>query len=110
MAEENRNTSNVWRNKTLIIAVAAVLLVVIFMYFRDQKQQRTYELERLEQRVGLLEEWGGPRQSTPPPESGLEVVETCNNLDLKPKPTSGLDVGRYLEELSVRMENKGQYL
>ena len=70
MTEENRNTSKVWSNKTLIIAVAVVITVIIFMYFRDQKQQRAYELRRLERRVELLEEWGKPQQNmwgTPPP-------------------------------------------
>ena len=63
MTEGNKNTSNL-SNKTLIIAAAAVLLVLTFMYFRDQKQQRAYELQRLERRVELLEEWGRPRQNT----------------------------------------------
>ena len=63
MTEGNRNTSNL-SNKTLIIAAGVVLLVIIFMYFRDQKQQRAYELRHLERRVELLEEWGRPRQNT----------------------------------------------
>ena len=70
MTEENKVTANPKNNKTLIIAAAVVVLVVIFMYFRDQKQQRTYELRRLERRVELLEEWGRPPQNmqsnTPP--------------------------------------------
>ena len=57
MIEENRDTSNVWSSKTLIIAAAVVVLVIIFMYFRDQAQQRAYELRRIEKRVELLEEW-----------------------------------------------------
>ena len=56
MTEESRNTSNVWSNKTLIIAVAVVLLIIIFMYFHDQNQQRAFEMRRLEKRVELLEE------------------------------------------------------
>ena len=56
MTEENRKNSKLWNNKTLIIAAAVVVLVVVFMYFRDQNQQRTYELRCLERRVELLEE------------------------------------------------------
>jgi len=73
MTWENRNTSNVWSDKTLIIAVAVVVLGIIFLYFLDQKQQRAYELRRLEKRVELLEEWGRPRQNmqaTTPPRQG----------------------------------------
>ncbi|MHC4123677.1 MAG: hypothetical protein ACYSSI_08910 [Planctomycetota bacterium] len=66
MTEENRSTSNLWNNKTLIIAAVVVVLVFIFMYFHDQKQQRAYELRRLERRVELLEEWSMPRSNTPP--------------------------------------------
>ncbi len=66
MTEENKNISNPKNNKTLVIAAAVVVLVVIFMYFRDQKQQRAYELRRLERRVELLEHWGRPQQNTPP--------------------------------------------
>ncbi|MHC4104127.1 MAG: hypothetical protein ACYSR9_04245 [Planctomycetota bacterium] len=61
MMEENRNTSNVCNNKTLIIAVVVVVLAFIFMYLQDQRRQRAYELRRLERRVELLEEWGRPR-------------------------------------------------
>ena len=61
MTEENRNASNFWNNKTIIIAVVVVVLVTIFMYLNDRKQQQIYELRRLEQRVELLEEWGRPR-------------------------------------------------
>ncbi|MHC4126275.1 MAG: hypothetical protein ACYSRR_07470, partial [Planctomycetota bacterium] len=64
MAEENTTATSIWDNKTLIIAAAVVVvLVVIFMYFYDQKQQRAYELQRLERRVELLEEWGRPKQN-----------------------------------------------
>ena len=62
MTEENTNTSN---NKAFIIAAAVLVLVVIFMYFRDQKQQRAYELQGLERRVELIEEWGRPRHNMP---------------------------------------------
>jgi hypothetical protein len=65
MAEENKNASNVWNNKTLIIAAAVVVLFVIFMYLHDQKQQRAYELRSLEKRVELLEEWGMQRSNAP---------------------------------------------
>ncbi len=74
MVEENKSTLNVGSNKTLIIAVAAVVLIVVFMYLWDQKQQRDFELRRLEMRVELLEEWGMPRQNmqtySPPPRQG----------------------------------------
>jgi len=66
MIEENRNTSNFRKNKTLIIAVAVAVLAIIFMYFHDQKQQRAYDLRCLERRVELLEEWGRQRSSPPP--------------------------------------------
>jgi hypothetical protein len=61
MSETNINTLCIRDNKVLIIAVAVVMFVVIFMYFHDQKQQRAFELRRLEKRVALLEEWGKPR-------------------------------------------------
>jgi len=63
MTEKNTTPTSIWNNKTLIIAVVVVVLAVIFMYFRDQKLQRDYELQRLERRVELLEEWGRPRQN-----------------------------------------------
>ena len=68
MTEENGNTSNTWNSKTLIIAATVVVLAIILMYFRDQSQQRAYELRRVEKRVELLEEWGNrqERQFTPP--------------------------------------------
>lgn len=68
MIRENKNILNILSNKTFI-AAAMVVLVIIFMYFYDQKQQRAFELRRLERRVELLEEWGMPRQNmqTPPP-------------------------------------------
>ncbi len=67
MTGENKNASNTWNNKTLIIAAAVVVLVIILMYFRDQVQQRAYELRRLEKRVEVLEEWENrqERQFTP---------------------------------------------
>ena len=65
MTEANINIAAIWNNKkVLIITVAAVVLIVIFMYFLDHQQQRAYELRRLEDRVEMLEEWGGPRQNT----------------------------------------------
>ena len=63
MTGANKDTLTVRSNKTPIIAVAVVVLVIIFLYFLDQKQQRAYELRRLEKRVELLEEWGRPRQN-----------------------------------------------
>ena len=72
MTEESKK--KIWENKTLIIAAAVVVLTVILMYFHDQKQQRAHELQRLEKRVELLEEWGRPQQSwqsPPPPGAGL---------------------------------------
>ena len=85
MTEENRNASNVWNNKMLIIAAVVVVLVVIFMYFYDQKQQRAYELRRLEKRVELLEEWGIQRSNTPPPGSGNRF----NSKELRSQRQSG---------------------
>jgi hypothetical protein len=63
MAEANRNKFNLQDNKTLIIAVVVVVLVVIFMYIHDQNQQRAFDLQRLERRVELLEEWGISRRN-----------------------------------------------
>jgi hypothetical protein len=45
-------------NKVLIISVIVVVLVTLFMYFRDQQMQRVLELRRIERRVEVLEEWG----------------------------------------------------
>jgi len=73
VSDTNVHTSKGRDNTVLIIAVAVVVFVVIFMYFCDQKQQRAYELRRLEKRVELLEEWGRPRQNmqaTTPPRQG----------------------------------------
>jgi hypothetical protein len=89
MTEENRTAASVWDNKTFIIAAVVVVLVVIFMYFYDQKQQRSYELQRLERRVELLEEWGRPtqnrRSNTPPLGSGNRF----NSKRLRSKRQSG---------------------
>jgi cell division protein FtsN len=63
VADTNRDTLNVHSNKTLIIAVTAVVLFIIFMYFRDRQQQHAFELRSLEKRVELLEEWGMPREN-----------------------------------------------
>lgn len=60
MTEEDKDASSFWENKTFIIAVV-VVVVIVFMYFNDRKQQQAYELERLEQRVELLEGWGRSR-------------------------------------------------
>lgn len=70
MAEEKRAYMSVWDNKTLVIAVVVVVLAVLVMYFRDQKQQRAYELRRLERRVELLEEWENKQGQLPPPSGG----------------------------------------
>jgi hypothetical protein len=70
MTEENRISTNIWDNKTLIIAAIVVVLAVILMHFYDQKQQQAYELRRLERRVEVLEEWGRPAQNMPPPPQG----------------------------------------
>ena len=65
MAEINTNAAAIWNNnKMLVTVVTVVVLIIIFMYFLDHRQQRAYELRRLEKRVELLEEWGGPRQNT----------------------------------------------
>jgi uncharacterized membrane protein len=58
MTEANKNILNIHDNKTLIIAVVVVVLFIIFMYVHDRKQQRDFDLRRLERRVELLEEWG----------------------------------------------------
>ena len=78
----NASVSDRCNNNVLIIAVIAVVLVIIFMYFRDQRQQRAFELRCLEKRVELLEEWGLPRQNMQPdntssqwpPEGGLKFL------------------------------------
>jgi hypothetical protein len=61
LTETNKKTFDFRSNKTLIIAVTAVVLVIIIMYVRDRQQQHVFELRRLEKRVELLEEWGAPR-------------------------------------------------
>lgn len=61
MTEEDKDASSFWENKTFIIAVVVVVVVIVFMYFNDRKQQQVYELQRLEQRVELLEGWGRSR-------------------------------------------------
>jgi hypothetical protein len=75
MTKENKTSTSIWDNKTLIIAVV-VVLVILVMYFHDQKQQRAYELRRLEKRVELLEEWGRPAQNrqSPYPRGGGAVT------------------------------------
>ena len=45
-------------NKVLIISVIIAVLVTLFMFFRNQQQQRRLEFRRLERRVEVLEEWG----------------------------------------------------
>ena len=74
MTEENRNTSNGCSGKTLIIAAAVVVLVIIFMYFRDQGLQRDYELRRLEKRVELFEEWENRQEGLTPPPAASEAM------------------------------------
>lgn len=60
--EANKNIWDFRNNKTLIISITLVVLVIIIMYFRDRQQQNVFELRRLEKRVEMLEEWGIPRQ------------------------------------------------
>ena len=62
MTEADKNILNFCSNKTFIISVTVVLLVIIVMYFRDRQQQNRFELRRLEKRVEMLEEFGMPRQ------------------------------------------------
>jgi hypothetical protein len=62
MKVANKNIWNFQNNKTLIISITVVVLVIIIMYFRDRHQQNVFELRRLEKRVEMLEEWGIPRQ------------------------------------------------
>ena len=62
MSEANTNIWSMRNNKVLIVAVAVIILIVIFMYSRDWQQQRALELRRLEKRVELLEEWGLQQQ------------------------------------------------
>ncbi|MBW7992524.1 MAG: hypothetical protein FVQ84_21255 [Planctomycetes bacterium] len=60
--EANKNIFNFCSNKTFIISITVVLVVIIVMYFRDRQQQHVFELRRLEKRVEMLEELGMPRQ------------------------------------------------
>ncbi|MHC4738278.1 MAG: hypothetical protein ACYS9Y_05170 [Planctomycetota bacterium] len=60
MNREDINTFAGRNNRTFIIAVVAVVLVVIVMYCRDRQKQRDFELRRLEKRVELLEDWNLP--------------------------------------------------
>lgn len=60
--EADKNIFDFCSNKTFIISVTVVLVVIIVMYFRDRQQQNVFELRRLEQRVEMLEELGMPRQ------------------------------------------------
>ena len=62
MTEEDKKILTFCSNKTFIISVTVVLLVIIVMYFRDRQQQNVFELRRLEKRVEMLEEFGMPRQ------------------------------------------------
>ena len=54
----------------IIIAVAIVVLAVIFMYFRDKQQKRQIQLERIDSQMDVWEERPPQRQNTPGQGSG----------------------------------------
>jgi hypothetical protein len=88
MTKENKTSTSIWDNKTLIIAVV-VVLVILVMYFHDQKQQRAYELRRLEKRVELLEEWGRPAQNRQSPYPRGGGGNRLDSKELRSKRQSG---------------------
>ncbi len=63
MNEANVNEFIGSNKNAIIIAVTVVVLVSIFMYFRDKQQKRELQLERLETQMGVWEEWGPPQQN-----------------------------------------------
>ncbi len=64
MAETKANSNESVCNKNaIIIAVTIVVLAVIFIYFRDRQQKRELQLQRLDTRMDVWEEWGPPQQN-----------------------------------------------
>jgi hypothetical protein len=64
MSKETNSLPQQRNYNTIIIVVTVVALAVIFMFFRDRQQKRQLQLERLDTQMGVLEEWGPPRQNT----------------------------------------------
>ena len=62
--EDSRaNMLNMGNSNILTVAIAAVVLAIVLMFFWDRQQQRAVELRRIETKLELLEEWGiAPQQ------------------------------------------------
>ncbi|MHC4104128.1 MAG: hypothetical protein ACYSR9_04250 [Planctomycetota bacterium] len=63
MTERNVNEFIGSNKNAIVIAVTIVVLAVIFMFFRDRQQKRELQLERLDTRTDVLEEWGPQQQN-----------------------------------------------
>lgn len=48
---------------SIIIAVTIVVLAVIFMFFRDRQQKRDLQLQGLDAKMDVWEEWGPQQQN-----------------------------------------------
>ena len=70
MADGNKNKIVTSNKNMIIVAVSFVVLVVIFMFFRDRQQKRDFQLERLDAQKDVVEEWGPPGQNTPTTSGG----------------------------------------
>ena len=57
MSEANANTLCERDLKKILIAVTIIVLAVAFLIFWDRQQKRAFELEKLENRMNVLEEW-----------------------------------------------------
>jgi len=57
MSETNANTLCERDLKKIVVAVTIVVLAVVFLIFWDRQQKRAFELEKLENRMNVLEEW-----------------------------------------------------
>jgi hypothetical protein len=63
MTESNVNEFIGSNKNAIVIAVTIVVLAVIFMFFRDRQQKRELQLEHLDTRTEVLEEWGPQQQN-----------------------------------------------
>ncbi len=65
MADEKANTNKyVFNKNAIIIAVAAVLLAVIFVFFQDRQQKRQDQLRRLDTQMDVMEDLGPSQRNT----------------------------------------------
>jgi hypothetical protein len=58
MSEANTNLSDERNQNAIIIVAAMVLLAIILVYFRDRQQKRAFELQQLDSKMDIWEEWG----------------------------------------------------